>query len=460
MVYASGRSLSQRLSDWPQRLLPQERVRTILAQAGQALRYLHEQHMTHGNLSTSNVLFDAQGEVLLADYALALAARQPSGTATDVSSYLAPEQQHGGESTPASDQYALGCLAYELCSGQPPFVIFSPKITNKLYRTRALIPPRRHNPLLPEYIEQAILKAMAADPYQRYGDVQAFLGAMGAWEVPAVAVDVTGRRMGPVGSAMNSLMGRTEKLAIVQNLVRGWNAPDDARASIKQRLVSRNGGQPKNVRLLMLVVSLLIFIGLVATLFTTLGAFVKAGGQPPLASTQVVSHDTPVTRSPTVIQTQTAAPQPTEVATVPVIIATPEVTATPEVIATPSPVPTETPQATPTPTAIPTPTLDCTVTATRVASWGGGFSMSVKIRNTGTQPIHQWQLVWTFDGDQMVTSTWNASFDQEGKQVTLHYPSRASDIAAGKSLSVGANVLYRRSNQLPTVFTLNGTVCH
>ena len=91
--------------------------------------------------------------------------------------YMSPEQftmKAGKE----SDQYALGCIAYELLTGQEPFTAESPAEIMHKHMYEEPQPPNQHNPLLPEHISQAILKAMAKDRHQRFTDVLDFVNAM------------------------------------------------------------------------------------------------------------------------------------------------------------------------------------------------------------------------------------------------------------------------------------------
>jgi serine/threonine protein kinase len=89
-----------------------------------ALQYAHDQHLVHRDLKPENVLLGAKHEVLLTDFGLALLTsdmesldiKERFGTLA----YMAPEQILG-QPCPASDQYALAVMIYELLCGQSPF---------------------------------------------------------------------------------------------------------------------------------------------------------------------------------------------------------------------------------------------------------------------------------------------------------------------------------------------------
>src|SRR6266571_2479823 len=150
------------------------------SRAGQALHYAHQQGIIHGNLKPENILFDAEGEVLLADFGIAtLAATAGPHHRNTISTapYVAPEQFDGVLSS-ASDQYALGCIAYEAMTGRFPFIASDVMAMRMMHKTAKLVPPIQLNPNFPLHVEQAILKAMAKQWNDRHVDVSAFTMAL------------------------------------------------------------------------------------------------------------------------------------------------------------------------------------------------------------------------------------------------------------------------------------------
>lgn len=178
--YAEHGSLRDRLKRQPQRPLPLSEALTILSQVGQALQYAHQKNIIHRDLKPENILFNAKGEALLADFGIATVLATGSVRyveATGTPAYMAPEQFRGKVSK-ESDQYALGCIAYELFTGSRPFN--APDFVAMAFQhaTEPPVPPRQLNPQLPFSIEQAILKAMAKERKDRYPDVAAFIAAI------------------------------------------------------------------------------------------------------------------------------------------------------------------------------------------------------------------------------------------------------------------------------------------
>ncbi len=97
----------------------------VLIDLARALEYAHEQGVVHRDLKAANVLFDAAGQVQLADFGVAASARErfqiDRGRAGWSPSSASPQQLLGLAPTPADDLYGLGALAFELLTGRPPY---------------------------------------------------------------------------------------------------------------------------------------------------------------------------------------------------------------------------------------------------------------------------------------------------------------------------------------------------
>ena len=106
-----------------------EDVEHIISQAASALQYTHDQQLIHQDVKPSNFLIRANKEnpnrpdVLVSDFGIARLSNMTSGASQSVRgtpSYMAPEQWEG-HPVPASDQYALAVMTYELVTGRSPF---------------------------------------------------------------------------------------------------------------------------------------------------------------------------------------------------------------------------------------------------------------------------------------------------------------------------------------------------
>jgi serine/threonine protein kinase len=180
--YAVGGSLRVRINKELGRPLPLEEALKILSQIGFALQYAHERKVVHRDIKPDNILFNLHGEALLADFGIAIILAT-SGTKElgrgGTPAYMAPEQFDGIVST-KSDQYALGCIAYELVTGSKPYTVPNPTIEAMWYQHAKVDPiaPTRLNPLLPKHVERSILKALAKQRIERFENVSAFIAEL------------------------------------------------------------------------------------------------------------------------------------------------------------------------------------------------------------------------------------------------------------------------------------------
>jgi serine/threonine protein kinase len=178
--YAPNGSLRHRIRKYLPNPLPIEEALTILAQVGEGLSYAHYRNVIHRDLKPENILFNAQDHALLADFGLATTLSTASIKQTAIvgtPSYMAPEQFQNSISK-EGDQYALGCIAYELFTGRPPFTASDFFAIGFEHLMKDPVPPTQLNPSLPLHIEGAILKAIAKQRADRHADIRAFIRAL------------------------------------------------------------------------------------------------------------------------------------------------------------------------------------------------------------------------------------------------------------------------------------------
>src|SRR5579864_5974673 len=176
--YATGGSMRNRLLKANGLPIPLDEAIQILTQVGQALHYAHEQHIVHRDLKPENILFNAQGNVLLADFGIAVILASNRTGLVGIGGtypYMAPEQFEGLASA-KSDQYALGCIAYELVTGHRLFEIPNPSLEVYWYHHAKVepIPLTRYNQQLPTHVEFSIRTALAKEREQRHADILMF----------------------------------------------------------------------------------------------------------------------------------------------------------------------------------------------------------------------------------------------------------------------------------------------
>ena len=100
----------------------------------------------------------------------------------------------------------------------------------------------------------------------------------------------------------------------------------------------------------------------------------------------------------------------------------------------------------------------CKVTYS-VNDWGGGFTGTVTLANTGSAAWSAWSLGFAFPGNQKVSQGWSATWTQSGNQVTATSLSYNGSVPGGGSTSIGFNGTYTGGNVAPTTFTVNGMTC-
>lgn len=176
-AYAEGGTLLERLHQHAPQILPTSEAMEIITQLGQALSYLHQQHIIHRVLQPACILFNQAGQIQLTGFDLAITeARSRHRILADlagVDGYMAPEQLRGVVST-KSDQYALGCIAYELLTGHVPFSV-TPDPATPPHEMKIPAAPNRINPHVTAQAGRAVLKALSLKAGQRYENVEAFL---------------------------------------------------------------------------------------------------------------------------------------------------------------------------------------------------------------------------------------------------------------------------------------------
>jgi serine/threonine-protein kinase len=179
MELASGGSLA----DWGEKPWSVENVRRALSPIASALDYAHAQRIVHRDVKPSNILRRADGAPVLTDFGLfqdlesTLTADQ-AARVEGAPYYMAPEQAAGLAAVPASDQYALACVAYELLTGQPPFNGSSTLAILNAHIGTLPPSPRSLNPRLSPATERALIRALAKKPSERYPTVTAFVTAL------------------------------------------------------------------------------------------------------------------------------------------------------------------------------------------------------------------------------------------------------------------------------------------
>ena len=183
MPFVKGESVRDRIDR--EGMLPIEDAIQITLEVNDALGYAHKQGIVHRDIKPENILLSG-GHALVADFGIARAVSEQTNaklTQTGMSMgtpyYMAPEQASGETVGPTADLYSLGCVLYEMLSGEPPF---TGKNSMQIMARHAMeqVPSIRIvRPVVPEEIEQAIFIVMnktAADRPQNAEQFGQLLG--------------------------------------------------------------------------------------------------------------------------------------------------------------------------------------------------------------------------------------------------------------------------------------------
>ncbi|WP_099023873.1 Stk1 family PASTA domain-containing Ser/Thr kinase [Mycolicibacterium palauense] len=171
MEYVDGVTLRDIVhSDGP---MPPQRAIEVIADACQALNFSHQHGIIHRDVKPANIMISKTGAVKVMDFGIARALADSSSvtqTAAVIGTaqYLSPEQARGDAVDARSDVYSLGCVLYEILTGEPPFVGDSPvAVAYQHVREDPVPPSQRHTGISPE-LDAVVLKALAKNPDNRY----------------------------------------------------------------------------------------------------------------------------------------------------------------------------------------------------------------------------------------------------------------------------------------------------
>jgi serine/threonine protein kinase len=193
MEHVAGTPLDRRLE--AQRPLDVKSAVEIALQVCAGLGTAHAAGVVHRDLKPANVLFAAEDSddrffVKVADFGLAKVMQGEKITTAltehdmifGTPEYMAPEQARGDDLDARADIYAVGCLLYEMLTGDVPFRESSVMVTMTAHLTKAVVPPRqrRSDGAISAALEAVVLRALAKTPDARYPSARALAEALDA----------------------------------------------------------------------------------------------------------------------------------------------------------------------------------------------------------------------------------------------------------------------------------------
>ncbi|CAN5249638.1 hypothetical protein BH20ACT9_BH20ACT9_20360 [soil metagenome] len=154
-----------------------------------ALAYAHTRGVVHRDVKPANILIGEDGAVKVADFGIAKAEEAVedltrTGMVLGTAAYVAPEQILGQQVAGAADQYALGVLLYESLTGRQPFKGDSAVATAARRLEHDPEPLRSLRPDVPERLADAVTRAMARDPSDRFPSTAGLAATLAAYADP------------------------------------------------------------------------------------------------------------------------------------------------------------------------------------------------------------------------------------------------------------------------------------
>ena len=183
MPFVEGESLRQRLDR--ERRLPFEDALYLARAVAAALDYAHRHRIVHRDIKPENVMLH-DGEAMVTDFGIAKAVSAAAadnltqtGATVGTPAYMSPEQAAGAvELDGRSDVYSLGCVLYEMLGGRTPFIGPTAQAIIAQVFTNPPAPLRSVRDGVPAWAEQAVMKALAKEPADRFATAAQFSQAL------------------------------------------------------------------------------------------------------------------------------------------------------------------------------------------------------------------------------------------------------------------------------------------
>ena len=213
MPSMEGDSLRERLDKEKQ--LPLDVALKIAREVASALDYAHRHKVVHRDIKPENILLH-DGSAMVADFGIGKALTSggsitKTGIAIGTPSYMSPEQASGeSEVDGRSDLYSLGCVLYEMLTGEPPFT--GPTVQAIIAkRFMSPIPKVRMTRDVPEPVDALVTRTLSRTPVDRPASAGALAEAL-------EQLLRGGNRTTPTGSTAESRTGPSQKSVAVMPL--------------------------------------------------------------------------------------------------------------------------------------------------------------------------------------------------------------------------------------------------
>jgi serine/threonine protein kinase len=226
--------------------MPAKRAIEVIADACQALNFSHQHGIIHRDVKPANIMISKAGAVKVMDFGIARAladANSVTQTAAVIGTaqYLSPEQARGEKVDARSDVYSLGCVLYEMLTGEPPFTGDSPvAVAYQHVREDPVPPSQRHKDIAPE-LDAVVLKALAKNPDNRYqtaAEMRSDLVRVHSGEAPEAPKVFTDAERSSLLSSSTSSHDRTPPTEHLPTQQTGYAERDERGGSVGRWLIA------------------------------------------------------------------------------------------------------------------------------------------------------------------------------------------------------------------------------
>ncbi|MBW6454985.1 MAG: serine/threonine protein kinase [Trueperaceae bacterium] len=175
LEYCPGGTLDQLLLERGR--LPLEKALGLVLDVAQGLAHTHDARVLHRDVKPANVFVDGEGRAKLGDFGTGTFKGDDAEERVGTAFYMAPEVFEGRPTSLRSDVYSLGVLAYEVLTGERPFVGASYEALMVAHLHSLPRELRQVRKEVPVKVAQVVARALARDPDRRFAEAAAFVAA-------------------------------------------------------------------------------------------------------------------------------------------------------------------------------------------------------------------------------------------------------------------------------------------
>jgi hypothetical protein len=162
--------------------MPLSGVLNFASQILSALSFAHQASVVHRDIKPSNIMITESDVVKLLDFGIAISDRSigltTPGFLLGSLNYMSPEQLNGEKATARSDIYSVAVTLYEVLTGRLPFTGATNYEIMLGHLQRTPVTPMEVNAVIPPAVSQAVMRALAKDPQERFATARAFHAAL------------------------------------------------------------------------------------------------------------------------------------------------------------------------------------------------------------------------------------------------------------------------------------------